>query len=590
MTTNEKINSLRNQLKQHHLDAYIFTSSDPHQNEYLAEHWKIREWLTGFTGSAGTLVLTQKAAGLWTDSRYFIQAAQELEASIFQLHKKTTGQLEFDEWLIENLPSNSRIGVDGKLLPSKLASALESSLIQNGFQLVLNIDVVKEVWQNRPNLPKHAIFEHPQAFVATDRQSKIAALQTLMKENSITYYIISGLDEIAWLLNLRGSDVTNNPVFYSYLIVDQSAVHFFVNAQKLPPLLQQQLQQQNIQIYPYQQFSFFLQELKHDVQAWFDPKSTSVATLSYLSCESIAVQSPISQQKAIKSDFELKHIRNAMLKDGVALVKFYRWLEATLVQQQITEYDAAMQLRAFRSEQAYFHDESFGAIVGYESNSAIIHYRPEKENSKKIKANGMLLIDSGGQYYDGTTDITRTVYLGDNPSRQQKADFTAVLKAHIALATAIFPLETKGVQLDTLARQAIWAKCLNFGHGTGHGVGYFLNVHEAPPGLSASLYAKDAIKVGMLISNEPGVYRENQYGIRTENLIVSRLYEENDFGTFLNFETLTLFPIDRKLIDFDSLMPSEIAWLKAYHQNVYDKLSPLLNMEEKMWLKKKCGL
>lgn len=588
MTVNQKIKLLREQMLQKNITAYIVPSSDPHQSEYVADRWKSRAWLSGFTGSAGTVIVTPEHAGLWTDSRYFLQAETELADSEIVLHQqKIPHAPEHIHWLAEYLPKGSTLAVDGSLFSVGHLRFIAKQLAHRNISIISDIDLIDLIWEDRPSLPIAPIFEHDIKYTGKSREEKIAEVKISMQSKNAQYYFMSTLDDVAWLLNLRGSDIEFNPLFIAYCLVGPEQTYLFIDLTKVPPELQTRLNTDGIILKSYDSVKAHLQSLKDPI--WIDASAINVQLYNMLEGEKIVRGYNICRKlKAIKTPLEIKHIRYAMKKDGVALLRLFRWLEAMLEERGVSEYELAEKLAGFRAQQAAYFGESFPAIVGYKENGAIVHYRPMPNSSATIQKDGILLLDSGGQYHDGTTDITRTVALG-TPTTEQKRNFTLVLKGYITLELAKFPMGTTGVQLDTLARMHLWQNGLNYGHGTGHGVGFFLNVHEPPQGFATGATTSrgtTALVPGMLTSNEPGFYKTKEYGIRIENLILCKIHQETPYGTFLASEPLTLFPIDTNLIDFDLLNESETQWLKDYHQKVWEGLSPMLEEEEKAWLKK----
>jgi len=592
MTIVERLGRLRQAMHDEGLDACLIPSNDPHQSEYVADHWMARQWISGFSGSAGTVVVTAEHAGLWTDSRYFLQAEQELKGSGIVLQKQQVPHApEHLDWLASHLAAGSRIGLDGRLFTIGQIRAFERLFSAKNIQLFTEVDLIKSIWSDRPALPPAPVFELPSSVAGQTRSEKLQAVRARMQEQGIAQYLLTALDDIAWVFNLRGADVECNPVFYAYALVEKEKAHLFVADGKIPPELQKNLLADGIEIHPYQAVESFLEALPKGVAVGYDQYQTQYQfwrSLEHADCrENIAI---IRQMKAIKNPTEVGHLREAMRRDGVALLRLYRWLEDALKTRTVTEVEVAQKLDGFRREQGDYHGESFAAIVGYKSNGAIVHYHAEPGECAEIRPEGILLLDSGGQYTLGTTDITRTTVFG-TPTADQKTAYTLVLKGNIALSTAVFPAGTTGVQLDTLARLPLWQHQMNYGHGTGHGVGFFLNVHEPPQGFVASAAnsrGTTALEPGMLTSNEPGFYKTGEYGIRIENLILCVEAGQSDFGRFLQFDTLTLFPIDTNLIDRALLSPQEIHWLNAYHREVFEKLSPGLNPDEVNWLKEKC--
>jgi len=593
MTINDRLAALRTVMEKYGLDAYLVPSSDPHQSEYVADHWKAREWLSGFTGSAGILIVTPDHAGLWTDSRYFIQAERELADSEVALHKQLIPHApEHISWLADNLPKDGRLGCDGFIFSLGQMRYLEKQLSPRGILILHDLNLIEDIWTDRPALPAAEVFEHGAPYASLPRWEKMDQIRARMKELGARHYLVTTLDDIAWTLNLRGSDIAYNPLFVSYLLVNEAGAVLFVDGRKVPPSLAAKLAKDKIELQPYAAIESFLEALPADEAVLVDPQSISIRLFDALTDKSIVRGGNIPRQiKAIKTAGEIAHIRRAMVKDGIALLKLFRWLEAQLATTTVTEYEVARQLDQFRREQGDYFGESFPAIVGYQANGAIVHYRPHPEASASIRQEGMLLLDSGGQYIDGTTDITRTIALGP-PSDEQRKHFTLVLKGHIALAMARFPRGTTGMQLDVLARNPLWLEGLNYGHGTGHGVGFFLNVHEPPQGFAASPATSRGtteLRPGMLTSNEPGFYKDGEYGIRTENLILCTESEQTGSGAFLGFESLSLFPIDLQLIEPALLTTPEREWLNQYHRKVFGGLSPHLAPQEVQWLKKQCA-
>ncbi len=590
MNTNQKIAALREAMQSHQLDAYLVPSGDPHQSEYLASHWQSRQWISGFTGSAGMLVVTPQHAGLWTDSRYFIQAEEELADSDIVLQKQVIPHApEHIMWLVQHLDPGSTVGCDGKVFSVAQMNALEKAFNEKNIKINYTLDLISEIWTDRPDLPKAPVYEHAIQFTGLGRTDKIEQVRSKMKAD---YHLISTLDDIAWLTNLRSSDVTCNPVAISYVMVAPDTTHLFIDLSKLDEDLKARLSADNISLHSYDDILPFLSNLPSGKNIHIHKGSTNISMYNAVASEQVVHGLNICMGlKAIKNATERNHIEHAMIKDGVALTRLYRWLDSTLDERSVSEVEVAEKLASFRSEQDGYKGESFGAIVGYKGNGAIVHYSAAPETCAMIEKTGILLLDSGGQYLDGTTDITRTTALG-TPTAEQKRNFTLVLKGHIALAKAKFPYGTKGIQLDAFARQHLWQHGLNYGHGTGHGVGFFLNVHEGPQGFATSITTQrgsSVLEPGMFTSNEPGFYKNGEYGIRIENLIFTEEAEETDFGRFLQFKTVTLFPIDLNLVEASLLNESEKQWLNDYHQLVFEKLVPHLNEEEVEWMKVQCG-
>ncbi|HHH50580.1 MAG TPA: aminopeptidase P family protein, partial [Saprospiraceae bacterium] len=591
MSIKSKIANLRKLMYEQQLAAYIIPSNDPHQSEYVADHWKEREWISGFTGSAGTVVITNDHAGLWTDSRYFLQAEKQLSKSEIVLHKQKIAYApQHLYWLIEHLPKGAKIGCNGLLFSAAQVRQMAKLFYESDIQIDSEQDLISPLWKKRPALPLDEIIELDKKIIGQSRLQKIKAIRRVLQRQGADFHLVSTLDDIAWIFNIRGSDVACNPVAIAYALIGQEICYLFIDPRKVSEQVKLHLRADGILLKAYDDIKRMLTRLPNGKTILVDYQKTSISLYNYLPAKQIIHGATISTHlKGIKNKVEIENIDKAMIKDGIALTKLYRWLESTLKKRTIPETEVAEQLITFRKAQGDYFGESFAAIVGYKGNGAIIHYRAEKETCANIeKGKGILLIDSGGQYLQGTTDITRTITLGKATANQKK-HFTLVLKGHIALAQINFPKGTRGNQLDTLARQSLWNHGLNYGHGTGHGVGYFLNVHEGPQGISSAASGKAAtpFEVGMLSSNEPGFYLPNEYGIRIENLLLTVASVSTDFGEFLKFKTLTLFPIDLKLVDKKLLNKEELKWLNDYHQTVFEKLSPSLNKAEKKWLERK---
>jgi len=591
-TINERIAALRAQMRRDGLDAWIAPSADPHQSEYLADHWKSREWLSGFTGSAGTLIVTQNHAGLWTDSRYFLQAESQLKGSEVLLQKQGVAHApEHIEWLCENLHTGNVVGCDGTLFSVAQIRQLAKAFHKAGLELNTKQDPIAAIWKGRPALPKNVVYEHDIRYTGKTCAEKLSAIREQMTKLNVGFHLVSTLDDIAWTLNIRSMDVEYNPVCISYLVIGMQTAHWFVDRQKVPDVLRAALLNDGVLLHAYEALEDFLKHTAADHTVLADMTTTNLRLHQALPEGSVLHGDTIPRNlKAIKNETEIANLKETMCADGVALLRLFRWLEATLPQREIPETEVAEQLIKYRKEQDGYVGESFAAIVGYQGNGAIVHYHAEPETCANIRAEGILLLDSGGQYHGGTTDITRTIALG-KPTAAQKRHYTLVLKGHIALANAHFPKGTCGVQLDALARQYLWQDDLNYGHGTGHGVGFFLNVHEPPQGFAASVAGTRSTTPflsGMLTSNEPGIYITGAYGIRIENLVLCVPAVENEFGQFLKFDSLSYFPIDTTLIDENLLATTERDWLNAYHREVEAALSPLLKTEELDWLKAKC--
>ncbi|WP_420458224.1 aminopeptidase P family protein [Neolewinella sp.] len=581
--------ALRHQLLEHQLDAYVIPSTDPHQSEYPAPRWAAREWLSGFTGSAGTLVVTLHEARLWTDSRYFLQAEEELAGSEIQLMRlKTPHTPEYADWLCEHLLRGQTVGVDGRVFSAQAAKRLGGKLKKAELQLRTDLDLIGLIWKDRPGLPNRPVSEHLADFSGEKWENRLQQLTDWMGEKQLDYYLVSALDQLAWLLNLRGTDIDFNPLMVGYLVAGRRGDHA-VFAEQVEALATWADKLPELQRRPYREVADYLRSLNaKDADIGLDPATTSVylatAAGGMADC---GVPNPIAKWKAIKNDVALDHLREVMRHDAVALLRLRCWLDGA-IRDGITEYQVGEKLAELRAEYPNYVSESFNPIVGYGGNGAIVHYHATPEKAARIRPEGILLLDSGGQYQNGTTDITRTFALGP-VTDEQRRHFTLVLQGHIDLAMARFPTGTSGVQLDVLARGPLWQQGLNYGHGTGHGVGFFLNVHEGPAGISPnpkSPTAQHPLEPGMVLSNEPGYYREGEYGIRTENLVAVRASEQEGW---LHFETLTLFPIDRALIVKERLAGPQVQWMDVYHQSVLDRVGPLVAGEELAWLREACG-
>lgn len=573
------------------IDALVVPVTDPHLGEYMPDHWKIVNWLTGFSGSAANVVITKDFAGLWTDSRYFIQADGQLTGSGFELVKlKIPHTPEYIDWLAENLDQGSHVGVDGRVLPVGTLRLLEASFRRKNIDIDLSCDLVTELWEDRPPMPSGLAFEHETVFAGLSREEKIAAVRARMIEMHADNHLLTSLDDTAWMLNIRGSDVNYSPLLTSYSIITSEQVLLFVDEDKVPRKLKHDFDRAGIGILPYDTVDGVLESLPDDESILITPGTISASLYNSIAggmriIEDVSIPTRL---KAVKNNIEQANIRKVMIRDGVALTRFFYWLETNIGKERISEISAAEELLRFRMEQENCTGPSFATIAGYKEHGALPHYCSSPETDVLLEPDGIFLLDSGGQYLDGTTDVTRTISLG-TPSWQQKSDFTLALKGTINLAMAKFPYGTRGYQIEVLARKALWDNGLNYGHGTGHGVGYFLNVHEGPQtiGTGASGDLKTIIETGMLTADEPAIYREGEYGFRTENLLLCMDDKETPFGRFLKFETVTLCYIDQDLIETGLLTVSEAEWLNDYHKSVFEKLSPHLDDDEKLWLKSK---
>mgnify|MGYP003590093781 FL=1 len=590
MTASEKLKCLREHMQKHNLDAFIALSADPHMSEYLPDYWKIREWLTGFTGSVGTILVTQDIAGLWVDGRYWVQAETQLKDTGFSLQKLTSDESSSHwAWLNQNLKANANVSVNTQTISVQQFEVLQRIAKLNNLNIVENIDLISEIWQDRPALPVQAVYEMKDGINALCRAEKIEKIRETLISKKIEGHFISAVDDIAWILNCRGADVEYNPVFLSHLYIDNNQTILFCDLTKFDDALVSRFKSENITILDYTESQNFLNKL-HVSSVLIDPAKASYYHQSALNSQ-VKIHHDINPSTLFKSqkhESEIEHIRNSMQKDGVALCHFFHWLENALKQNEaINELTIDEKITAYRAEQDGFIGLSFSTIAGFNANGALPHYRATPASYSDIQGDGLLLIDSGGQYEDGTTDITRVVPVG-TPSADQKRDYTLVLKCHIALAQVVYPEGLAAPLLDSIARQHLWQHHLDYRHGTGHGVGFALNVHEGPQVLSyyAPIHAYSKLREGMIISNEPGLYHEGQYGIRIENLVANRLKENTStiYGDFLEFETLTLCPINIDCIDLNLLTTEEKAWLNQYHNTVRKKLSPSLTGEVLDWL------
>lgn len=586
----KRLSLLRNLLNEKGLHACIIPTSDPHQSEYTADFWKFREFVSGFSGSAGLLVVSMDQAVLWTDSRYFIQAEEELKGTGIRLFKSGVPETPSpEEWIVE--AHCTKIGIDGSVFSGQAVHNYTELFELNGISLDADFKPYETVWPDRPNFPHGKIYVFPEIFSGETVKSKIEKLRSKITLAGADGMPLTALDEIAWLFNLRGEDVDFNPVGICYAFIGKDSAVLFADKSKLTLDVIDYLQKNNIDLYKYESLPSYLRNLS-DVKILLDCNQTNYELCQSIpsSCQIMEGQSPVTWMKAIKNDVELSGFRKAMIKDGIALTRFWMWMEkeinTTNVKNLPNESVLGKKIAEFRQEQKNYVCESFSPIVGFNDHGAIVHYESSPESAYNVSSEGFLLIDSGGQYLDGTTDITRSWSFFKETPTAYKEDYTSLLKGVIALSCAVFPAGTRGAQLDVLARQYIWQRNCNFGHGTGHGVGHFLNVHEGPQ--SIRMNENPAIlEVGMVTSNEPGIYRSGQYGIRLENLILVCEQETSDFGRFLTFETLTLFPFDLNSIEKKHLSSQEINWINQYHQMVYDRLNPELNEIECNWLKEK---
>lgn len=583
--TVKNLEALREAMRKVNVSAVIIPGTDPHQSEYVNPHWKVRDWVTGFTGSNGTAVVTMNAAGLWTDSRYFLQAGEQLKDSGFDLHKEDIpGEATITEWLAEQLDENDILAVDGRLFSILKANQYEEFCGANGFRFATDFAPADTIWKDRPSRPMTEAFVHDVKYAGESAESKISRVLDAVESAGANAIFIPALDEIAWTLNLRGADVECTPVVVSYLYLSQDEKVLFADKEKIDAEVAEYLQKVGVKVLPYDDVQQFLKKnVPTDVTVLLDPNQVSDTLGRALECYKVYAKSPIAPLKAIKNDVQIEGTRKAMERDGAALVRLWKWIEETVPSGTINEMDVADKVKEFRSVSELYRGESFGMIAGYKEHGAIVHYSAKPDTASTLKPEGLLLVDTGAQYLDGTTDITRTMSLG-NPTESEKHDYTLVLKGHLAVGHAKFPVGTRGSQLDALARIYQWNEMMTYLHGTGHGVGHFLGVHEGPQNIRLN-ENPTTLKPGMITSNEPGLYKAGQYGIRTENLVLTvPAGHSEDFGDFLKFEALTLFPYDKNLIDLSMLSEVEKEQVNAYHEEVRIRLTPYLNAEEQAWL------
>ncbi|MCO0599254.1 aminopeptidase P family protein [Peribacillus butanolivorans] len=584
MNIRDRVEKLRQLMKENQMDAYIIPSFDAHQSEYVAEHWKCRQWISGFTGSAGTVVITLEDAGLWTDGRYYIQAEKQLEGSGIRLFRMVDPGV-YSEWLADVLNEGSIVGFDGNVCSINMVKKMEKDLKAKRIVLKMNQDLIGDLWEDRPEIPKGPIFTQYVKYAGKSQVEKLNEVRKEMKNIGANYYILTSLDDIAWLLNIRGADVPNNPVVIANVIVAEHKCYLFIDSCKVSPLVKLELEAEGIKLKANHEIQTFLGNLSSGDTIILDTNKTNSILYNAINSITKKIESPdiTTNLKAIKNEVEIKNVKWCEIKDGLAMVKFIKWLKNVVDKEEITEITAEERLEDFRRAQEGYVGPSFDTIAGYREHGAMMHYKANKETQFTLKNEGLFLIDSGGQYYDGTTDITRTIVLG-KLTDEQKRDFTLVLKGFIALSSVKYLYGATGSNLDVLARQPIWQYGLDYKCGTGHGVGFFLNVHEGPQSIRNN-NNNVTLEKGMIITNEPGIYLEGKYGIRIENMMLVVEDEKTEFGQFMKFETITYCPIDLAGINKDMLTESEKQWLNNYHQEVYTKLAPYLNEEESGWLR-----
>ncbi|MGL5681790.1 MAG: aminopeptidase P family protein [Marinifilaceae bacterium] len=587
-TVNEKLSALRQIMKRSKIDAYLISGSDPHNSEYIPDAWKIREWISGFTGSAGTIVITPTEAGLWTDSRYFIQAEQQLQDSTFTLHRMgTEGTIDYPEWLKANLADEAVVGIDGFCFTESKTRELSSIFESKKIKIVELPDLFGELWVDRPSLSEAPIILLANEYAGMSLTEKQGLIREFLQEKSADGLFLSALDEIAWLFNIRGKDIPFNPVVIAYAYITKSESHLFVKTYKVTAEMEAFFNENNIHIHDYHHVRLFAEDLTKEKIILVDPNTVNSSVFKLLSSKAgiEECKSPIPLFKAVKNPTEIEGFKKACVKDGVAMTKFLFWLTTHVAKESITEISASDKLTSIRAEGDEYFSDSFGNISAYGDNAALPHYSAVPGQDKKLEARGLYLVDSGAQYLHGTTDITRTIPLGPITD-EEREDFTLVLKGMIALSQLNFPQGTKGYSIDAIARQYLWQHCKNYGHGTGHGIGYFLNVHEGPQAIRPNVIDQELL-AGMVTSNEPGMYVEGSHGIRHENLVLCVNKDENKFGKWLGFETLTLCYFDTDALNTTLLSTSEIEWLNNYHEEVFSKLQAYLPLAEREWLRQK---
>ena len=592
-TIAERLELLREELRREHLSAFVFPTTDPHNSEYTADHWKGREWISGFTGSAGTAVVTLQSAALWTDSRYFIQAAEQLKGTEFQLMRlKMAGTPTIAEWIASELSTlnaqrSTEIGMDGMVNTVAVVEEMKEALRQKGGITVrTNFDPLARIWRDRPQVPRNPVEIQPMELAGEDVRSKLSRIRKALHEQHADGMLVAALDDIAWTLNLRGSDVHCNPVFVSYLLIASNKATLYVNKEKVDGEVLRYLKEQGVEVADYAEVGKGLQDY-FEYNILIDPDEVCYTLCQKVTRNIVRGTSPIAAMKAVKNERERLGFRSAMLRDGIAMVKFLKWLDESIGKQTLTEISVADKLEALRAEQPLYRGLSFDTIAGYEAHGAIVHYEATPETDAVLQPKGLLLLDSGAQYQDGTTDITRTIALGPLTEEQRRV-YTLVLKGHIQLQLLRFPEGASGTQLDAVARKDLWKAGYNYLHGTGHGVGSYLSVHEGPHQIRME-WRPARLHAGMTVTDEPGVYLEGRFGVRTENTLLIVPAEETECGRFLQFETLTLCPVDKAPIVREMMFQEEMDWLNQYHQRVFDTLSPHLSPSETDWLREVCA-
>jgi Xaa-Pro aminopeptidase len=577
------------QMEKQQIDAWLITGSDPHLSEYTPDRWKTREWISGFSGSYGKVLVTSDRVLLWTDTRYFIQAIDEIKGFGIELMKdRVPDAISVESWILDYLKAGNTLGLDGSAISTLEAAQLCDKLAAKGVIFRYDIVLVSEIWLDQPDIPSKQAYDYPVEYAGKSRSNKLVSLRNDLLSRNLDSIVVSMLDDVAWILNIRGNEIPYTPLIYAYCYVDQEKAWLFINPSKLSASFRTILEKDGISIRTYDEFVPFLELLTNKrIQVDTIRTNYKISKALLANNEVDPSVSPVTLMKAIKSREEILNIKNAHVKDGAAMANSLFWLFQSIGKEKITEISVGQKLNEFRLSQALSQGDSFHPIIGYGPHGAIVHYHATNQTNLDILPDNLLLIDSGGQYLDGTTDLTRTISLGI-PTQNQREDFTLCLKAHIALATAIFPVGTKGYSLDSITRKPLWDKAINYGHGTGHGIGCFLSVHEGPMSIRAE-FNNEPIREGHLLSNEPGIYREGEYGIRIENVMFCKKFTSNEFGDFLCFETVSFCPIDRHLIDIDMLNSDELRWINHYHESVYRNISPLLSEGDVLrWLKLQC--
>lgn len=586
MKIKERVSALLKEMEERNIDAYVIPSGDAHISEYVAPHWKSRAWVSGFTGSAGTVVITKEGSGLWTDGRYFIQAAKQLEGSGIDLFKMgQPGVPTYIEWIEKTLPEGACVGFDGKVLSQSIVKSMEKKFKNKGLKINSDYDLIDLIWTDRPAIPQSEIYNHEIKYAGKTTREKLEIVRDEMSKAKADTFVLASLDDIAWLYNIRANDIPGSPVIISYALITEKDAYLFVDSNKVNKEVEAELNNNGVTIKEYNEIFDLVSSLDESRRIFFDPNKTNRCLYKAIpeKCEKIENRNITTNLKAVKNEIEIENLRKTNIKDSVAVCKFIYWLKNTVGKEEVTEISAENKLEWFRSQQELFMGPSFATIAGYKDHAAMMHYKATEESQYSLKNEGMFLVDSGGHYLDGTTDITRTFVLGDL-TEEEKRDFTLVLKGHTALNMAKFLHGATGSNLDILARQPIWEYGIDYKCGTGHGVGFLLNIHEGPQNFSQ---VPNTVKIqpGMIITNEPGIYKEGKHGIRTENTVLAVNDEKTEFGQFMKFDVISPVPIDLDAVVPEMLTEKERNWLNNYHKNVYETIAPFLTEEEKEWLK-----